>query len=147
MPVTDDFQQFVDQVQAGLNQFVTGNAALFKEQWSQANDVTVFGGFGGYLRGWEQVDPGLDLASARFRIGHLAFELLALGMSGDLAYSVWLEKGEVRALGREEPNPVELRVTHIYRREDGSWKVTHRHADVTTGKIEATAASQQQGSR
>lgn len=87
------------------------------------------------------------MASARFRIGHHAFELLALGMSGDLAYTVWLEKGEVRAVGHEEPNPVELRVTHIYCWEDGNWKVTHRHADVTTGKIEATAAPQQQGLR
>ena len=25
--------------------------------------------------------------------------------------------------------PLTLRVTHVYRREDGEWKIVHRHAD------------------
>jgi ketosteroid isomerase-like protein len=25
--------------------------------------------------------------------------------------------------------PWTLRVTHVYRREDGEWKIVHRHAD------------------
>jgi ketosteroid isomerase-like protein len=25
--------------------------------------------------------------------------------------------------------PITLRVTHLYRREDGEWKIVHRHAD------------------
>jgi ketosteroid isomerase-like protein len=25
--------------------------------------------------------------------------------------------------------PVTVRVTHIYRREDGNWKIVHRHGD------------------
>jgi len=26
--------------------------------------------------------------------------------------------------------PITLRVTHLYRREHGEWKIVHRHADV-----------------
>jgi hypothetical protein len=35
-----------------------------------------------------------------------------------------------------------LRVTHLYRREDGSWKIFHRHADAISEKIEAKAVLQ-----
>lgn len=66
----------------------------------------------------------------------------AQGMSGDLAYTVWLEKNVARVVGQEERGPVVLRVTHLYRREEGSWKVIHRHADAFIEKIEATAVLQ-----
>jgi SnoaL-like domain len=29
----------------------------------------------------------------------------------------------------EALEPYTLRVTHVYRREDGEWKIVHRHAD------------------
>jgi len=40
-----------------------------KALWSHAADVTIFGGWGAYEQGWEQVGPRLDWAAARFRGG------------------------------------------------------------------------------
>jgi hypothetical protein len=97
---------------------------------------------GAYERGWEQVGSRLDWAAARFRGGTLTYERLAQGMSGDLAYTVWLEKNVARVVGQGERGPVVLRVTHLYRREEGSWKVIHRHANAIIEKIEATAVLQ-----
>jgi ketosteroid isomerase-like protein len=143
MSATDDFQQFVDQVQAAMNQFVTGNPAPLQALWSHADDVTVFGGFGAYERGWAQVGSNVAWASARFRGGSLSFETLAMGVSGNLAYTCWLEKGEVYVAGREEPGPLAVRVTHIYRQEEGDWRLIHRHGDAIIEKIEAPAVLQQ----
>jgi ketosteroid isomerase-like protein len=59
-----------------------------------------------------------------------SFDLLAAGVSGDLAYTVGFEHA---AHSRDDvpEGPYTLRVTHIYRREDGEWKIVHRHGDRT----------------
>jgi ketosteroid isomerase-like protein len=44
--------------------------------------------------------------------------------------SNWLiERGEMQAEGSEELHPFALRITQMYRREEGDWKIIHRHAD------------------
>ena len=50
-------------------------------------------------------------------------------MSGDLAYTVGIERGEMRVAGRDELSPMAERVTMISRRENGAWKLIPRHAD------------------
>jgi ketosteroid isomerase-like protein len=37
--------------------------------------------------------------------------------------------------GRDDVAPVSLRVTSIFRNEDGRWRLVHRHADpITSGR-------------
>jgi ketosteroid isomerase-like protein len=50
----------------------------------------------------------------------------------ELAYTVWLERQEAKLAGRGDITPFTLRVTMVYRLEDGTWKVVHRHADPIT---------------
>jgi ketosteroid isomerase-like protein len=62
----------------------------------------------------------------------LDFEVVAAEVSGDLAYLVGYERSAFSVDG----GPVEatsLRVTHIYRREEGAWKLVHRHGDPGPG--------------
>ncbi len=65
------------------------------------------------------------------------------GQSGDLAYAIYFEKGEARIGDVDEYRSLVLRVTVIYRREEGTWKIVHRHADPILQKPEATAILQQ----
>ena len=116
MPITEDFYQMAKQVETATHHFVMGHPAPYKAIWSQADDVTIFGAWGAYEEGWEQVGPRLDWAAARFREGHVTIEPLTMGMSGDLAYTVYIEKGQVRVAERDELRPMALRVTHIFRR-------------------------------
>jgi ketosteroid isomerase-like protein len=55
-------------------------------------------------------------------------ELVAAGVSGDLAYTVGFEHSEYSYDGGPV-QPAVLRVTHIYRRENGEWRIVHRHGD------------------
>lgn len=51
----------------------------------------------------------------------------ACDVIGDMAYTAGLEHSAVSTNG--VPNSYTLRATQVYRREDGEWKVAHRHAD------------------
>ena len=142
MSPDDDLRETLDRLVAALNRLVTGDPEPFKALLSHGQDVTVFGGFGAYERGWEQVAQNTEFAASRFHGGQVGVEPLAMGTSGDLAYTVWIERGEVRVEGRDEPGPLVLRVTHIFRRETGAWKLIHRHGDPVVEKTEATAVLQ-----
>jgi hypothetical protein len=81
--------------------------------------------------GWtsDQVTRTIRSVTSRFSNGTpFNFELVAAGLSGKLAYTVGYERSAVSFNGGPvEPNT--LRVTHIYRRENGDWKLVHRHGD------------------
>jgi ketosteroid isomerase-like protein len=142
MSTESELDAIVDQTVAALNCLVAGNPEPFKALYSPEPDVTVFGGFGAYERGWEQVAQNIEFAASRFRGGHLEIEQLATGMSGDLVYTVWIERGAAQVEGRDEPGALVVRVTHIFRRENGVWKLIHRHGDPIVEKTEAAAVLQ-----
>jgi ketosteroid isomerase-like protein len=65
-------------------------------------------------------------------------EIIAADVKGDMAYTVGYE--HTRACVDGKPRQYSLRVTQVYRREGGEWKVAHRHADTLT-QPESEAAS------
>lgn len=84
----------LEQTVAALNALLNGDPDPFCGLSSHADDVTVLGGFGGYERGFERVQQNTKSAASRFTDGRLlGIELIALGasVSGDLAFSVWIE--------------------------------------------------------
>ena len=52
----------------------------------------------------------------------------------DMAYTLGTEHGQAK-LG-EETVGIDWRVTNIYRREEGEWKVVHHHTDVSHALVE-----------
>lgn len=74
-------------------------------------------------------DPAFHWLATRFsNLTDYRFELVAAGASGDLAYTLGYEHITFSVDGGPV-EPITLRVTHLYRREDGEWKTVHRHAD------------------
>lgn len=75
----------------------------------------------------------LDRAAGHYRDGEVVeFYNLSTVITPDLAYTVEIERLRARVGGGQEMTPVAVRVTTIFRREDGGWKVIHRHADPIT---------------
>ena len=105
-----------------------GDAAPRKAMWSRADPVTLLGAAFS-ATGWEAIEPIFERLQARFsNCTSCEHELIAAGASGDLAYIVVIEHTNVSVNG-SPPLPYTLRATTVFRREDGEWKVVHRHAD------------------
>lgn len=143
MSTTETLRQAVEQLFAASKHYLNGNAGPFLECWSHAEDVTIFGVWGAYERGWEQVRPRLEWGAKRYRGGSTSFELLQLSASGNLGYTVYIERGDVLVEGQDHPRPQALRVTQLYRWEEGAWKIIHRHGDAIISKTEPAAVLQQ----
>jgi ketosteroid isomerase-like protein len=99
--------------------------------WSANDPVTLFGAFGVAKSGWDDVSDTFRWVASRFsNMEEYEFELVAAGASGDLAYTVGYERHRTSIEGGPV-QPHSLRVTHVYRRENGEWKIVHRHGDET----------------
>jgi ketosteroid isomerase-like protein len=104
-----------------------GDAGPRLALWSGNDPVTVFGA-------WKSAN-GQDELRELFRHLEASFsdclsyshEIVAADVVGDMAYTVGYERTQASVNG--EPRRYTLRATQVYRREDGEWRVTHRHAD------------------
>ena len=77
----------------------------------------------------------LHLAESFSDCTSYSFDMVAADVVGDMAYTVGYEHTQASVNG--EPRTYALRATQVYRREDGEWKVAHRHAD-TVPDVEAS---------
>jgi ketosteroid isomerase-like protein len=59
-------------------------------------------------------------------------EIIEKHVTPELAYVVRVERARAKVGGREDITPFALRVTMIFRPEEGTWKIVHRHADPIT---------------
>jgi ketosteroid isomerase-like protein len=130
-PIGDphDLAQAIQRMRAATVDFINGKTDAWKAMCSHRDDATLFGGWGGYERGWQQLGPRYDWAADRFAGGEVTFEEIARYASHDLAVTVHVERMRARLAGGDEVVPINLRVTHTYRREDDGWKLVNRHAD------------------
>jgi len=127
-----EFEAFVESILPRLAAADTalhnGDASRRAAMWSHDDPVTLFGA-AFTASGWSAVGSTFDLLASRFsNCASWDFELLAAGASGDLAYTAGIERTTASVAGAP-PTSYALRVTTIFRREDGEWKVVHRHGD------------------
>jgi ketosteroid isomerase-like protein len=133
MAAVDDVDELIEQWQLAGYEFVKGNPEPVKKLYSHREDVSLANPFGPPARGWEQVAAATERGASQYREGEVTgFETVAKYVTPELAYIVWVERTKAKIGGSEDIAPFDLRVTMIFRPEDGEWKVVHRHADPIT---------------
>ena len=124
-----DLEEVVERYHTALDMFVRGRPEPMKGLFSRADDVVLANPFGPAVRGWEKAAAALEYASSRFDDGELlGTDRLASYIAADLATIYEVEHGKVSLSGGPMTDWL-LRTTTTFRREDGTWKVVHRHAD------------------
>jgi ketosteroid isomerase-like protein len=141
--VSDDFDDVIEQSHIALGQIARGDASGYKALYSRREDITLGNPFGGFGRGWDQVVEQVERAASYYTDGKTKeFQMLAKSVTPDFAYTVEIERFEAKVAGRDHPEPVALRVTCVYRREGGYWKLVHRHADPRVARQAADSVLQ-----
>lgn len=125
-----EFREFLARTHDALAQQGGGHSEPFLSLWSHTPDVTVMAAVGGYQTGFDAVSGLLSHVAKSLNWETLSAENLATGVSGDLAFTVELEKMTRTVAGKAEEMTV--RATQVYHRVDGAWKVIHRHGDLLT---------------
>jgi ketosteroid isomerase-like protein len=96
--------------------------------WSQSDPVTLFGA--AFTKsGWTDIRTVFEWLGSTFSdFTSFSIDVIAAGVSGELGYVAAIERTTASVNGRP-PAPYALRVTTIFRHQDGVWKVVHRHGD------------------
>lgn len=129
-----DFDDFMRQREAASNTFVEGDAKALLDISATQDPATIFGPQGTIVSGATEVDKANIATASRFAEGsENRFGVLHKGQDGDLAYWVGIQYSKVKMKDSQKLVPMNLRVTEIFRKENGEWKLMHRHADALHG--------------
>ncbi len=124
------FDQAIEQFQQAANEYHKGNPEPMVKMWSQREDVCLAPPFGPAVRGWDRIVDNERRVAIYIRDGDpIVFEIIAKVETPELAFFVQNERSKARFGESQDFVTIALRATIIFRKEDGVWKIVHRHAD------------------
>ena len=133
MATVDELDELIERFNLAQGEFLKGNVEPMNDLFSHREDVTLNNPLSPPAHGWEQVASTMKRAASQFRDGEIvAFETIEKHATAEFAYVVRVERAKAKVGGSEDIAPIALRVTLIFRPEDSTWKIVHRHADPIT---------------
>jgi lactoylglutathione lyase len=128
-----DFDRAVERTRRAVAALLQGDPEPEKKLWSRRDDVTLANPFGGYRRGWRDVEAGLTLAADGFaKGGTCVFEEISREAGPDRGFVFEMERFESNLTDGRGVASGALRVVMIFRVENSEWKLVHRQADTLT---------------
>lgn len=131
MIASDDLDRLMAAVEREAESFLKGEFGV-DVGFLQADDMTIFGPFGGPSPGMSAADllALQQAASKQFEFGDTTFGVVNRIVTDEVVVLVMIERNFVRLAGATEFQPWVLRTTQAFRLDaDGQWWRLHRHAD------------------
>jgi ketosteroid isomerase-like protein len=123
-------REAIERLHAAMAKVAMGDTSAIKALYSHTVDATSFYGWGGYEKGWDGVARRWDWAGSQFQGGAVSYENVTTVVTADMFFVTDIETySSQRMAGVEGMTGWSNRVTHVFRREDGDWRLVHRHAN------------------
>ena len=133
MSAENEVRQASEQFYAALNRVGNGDASSMPDIWSHSATVTTMHPLGGREVGWDEVKGPWEQVAQLCSDAQFNLSDQLIQVSGDMAYEVGTEQGQCKIAGDQVT--FNHRVTNIYRRENGAWKIVHHHSDVAPAMV------------
>jgi len=134
MSAENEVREASKQFYAALNRMANGDATPLSEIWSRGTTVTTMHPIGGRQVGWNEVWEAWSQVAGAASEGKVRLNDQLIRVVGDMAYEVGVEDAEFKLGGHKVAG--RIRVTNIYQREGGAWKVVHHHTDLAPEMVE-----------
>ncbi len=134
MSTEDDVRKASTQFYASLNRMVGGDSAAMADIWSHNAAVTALHPIGGRDIGWDAVKGSFEKVAQLASGGNVELNDQLIRVVGEMAYEVGIEHGQIKLAGQLAS--IEHRVTNIYQREAGAWKIVHHHTDTSAAMLD-----------
>ncbi len=140
MTAEDEVRKASEQFYTALNRMLNGDAGPLADIWSHSAGVTTMHPIGGREVGWEKVRQSWEQVAQIASEGQVKLGDQIIQVVGDVGYELGAEQGQVKFAGQQVT--IEHRVTNIYRREAGAWKIVHHHTDVSPAMLDVLSRLQ-----
>ncbi len=143
MSAEDQVREASRRFYSALGQMIDGNNDPMAGAWSHGANVTAMHPIGGRQVGWDEVRESFAQVGNLASGGEVALQDQKIEVFGDFAYEIGIEKGHAVMAG--EQVTLDYRVTNIYRREGGEWRMIHHHADLSQPFVDLLKRLQAKG--
>ena len=130
----DEVRQASQQFYAALNRMASGDSSAMADVWSHGVGVTAMHPIGGRDVGWDAVKGSFEQVAKAASAGSVELTDQLIRVAGDTAYELGVERGHVTLGGHRAA--IDHRVTNIYQRQRGAWKLIHHHTDTSPEMLE-----------
>jgi ketosteroid isomerase-like protein len=130
-----DFQDFLETRKQAALGYVNGDYEPLSRIVATKSPASFFSPMGDVVEGAEKVAARYEKDANSFDEGSTSeLDIVSSGSDGDFGYWVGYQKAKVHMKGKPDAVPMKIRITELFRKEHGDWKMIHRHADMPQPK-------------
>lgn len=137
MSAENDVRKASVSFYSALSRMANGDNGPMASVWSQDDGACAQHPIGGRDLGTAAVVASFGKVAEIAEGGHVTIADQKVLVLGDTAIETGVEKGSVTMAGMTAE--IDHRVTNVYRRENGGWKIVHHHTDLSPALLDVLA--------